>query len=148
MTTPVVKRCKDCVAENVPAVRPTPHPGPRCSTHHRAVVKARKLAAHGKRTESIYGITAEQYWGIYEFQGGRCALCRLATGKARRLAVDHDHELAKTHDHPIDQGCPLCVRGLLCKRCNRFGVPLVLEVIIRTLEYLVDPPARKWLTAA
>ena len=157
---PAAKPCKDCLAEviaNAPELegtttareiagrRPTPHPGPRCVTHHRAVDKARKLAAHGKRTESTYEITAEEYWGIYEFQGGRCALCRLATGKARRLAVDHDHELAKLHDHPVEQGCRLCVRGLLCKRCNRFGVPLIFDVIQRAIVYLVNPPARQYL---
>lgn len=149
------KRCKDCVAEGVTTDRKLAtkkgsdelEPGPRCITHHRAVVKARKVAAHGNRTESTYGITAAEYWGIYAFQGGRCALCRLATGAARRLAVDHDHDLAKLHDHPVDQGCRECVRGLLCKRCNRFGVPLIWEVILRTLEYLANPPARQYLAS-
>lgn len=146
-------RCVDCVAEGITNKRTMAtksdgslQPGPRCVTHWRARRKATSLAAHGKRTEATYEISAEEYWAIYEFQGGRCALCRLATGKARRLAVDHDHELAKTHDHPVDQGCRLCIRGLLCKRCNRFGVPLVLAIIIRTINYLCDPPARKVLT--
>jgi len=152
MTNPGPGRCKDCKAEGITtdrkmATKPdgSLQPGPRCVTHWRARKKAVSIAAHGQRTESNFGITAEEYWAIYEFQGGRCALCRLATGKARRLAVDHDHDLAKTHDHPVEQGCRRCIRGLLCKRCNRFGVPLVLEVIIRTLEYLVNPPARKVL---
>lgn len=139
-------RCVDCLTEGVATIRPAPKPGPRCITHHRARRKATNLANHGKRTERTYGITEAEYWAIYAFQGGRCALCRLATGKVRRLAVDHDHELAKAHDHPVDQGCRLCVRGLLCKRCNRFGVPLILEVIIRTINYLCDPPARQVLT--
>lgn len=146
--------CKDCKLEGVTTARKLAtkpdgslQPGPRCVTHQRARRKATSAAAHGSRVEKTYRITAELYWAIYAFQGGRCALCRLATGAARRLAVDHDHELAKTHDHPVDEGCPLCIRGLLCKRCNRFGVPLVLEVIIRTLEYLVNPPARQYLTS-
>lgn len=141
MTVVQPRRCKDC--DPTGPLRPTPYPGPRCATHHRAEVKRRKLAAHASRTEATYGITGDEYWTLYEFQGGLCAICRLATGLARRLAVDHDHELAKTHGHPVDRGCRLCVRGLLCKRCNRFGAPLILEAIIRALEYLTNPPARR-----
>jgi hypothetical protein len=145
-----MKPCKDCVADllNVEPKhgwRPAPHPGPRCVTHHRAWKRRNRDLAHGRRLESNFGITSELYWAIYEFQGGRCAICRLATGKAKRLAVDHDHELAKLHDHPVDQACRLCVRGLLCSRCNRWGVPLFLDAILRALDYLTNPPARKVL---
>lgn len=153
-----MKPCKDCLADagavaNISAERvrvlaarrPAPHPGPRCASHHRAESKRRKLAAHASRTEQTYGITGADYWAIYEFQGGRCALCQLATGKARRLAVDHDHVLAKAHDHPVDQGCRLCVRGLLCKRCNRYGVPLNPDAVSRAVNYLAFPPARQVL---
>ncbi len=31
------------------------------------------------------------YWALYEFQGGKCYVCQVATGKKRRLAVDHEH---------------------------------------------------------
>lgn len=140
MTKP--RRCKDCGPDSK---RPAPHPGPRCATHHRERRRAVSANNHGARVESIYGITAAEYWAIYEFQGGRCALCQLATGKARRLAVDHDHELAKGHDHPADRGCRRCVRGLACKRCNRYGVPLTFDAVVRALNYLADPPARKVL---
>jgi hypothetical protein len=145
-----MKPCKDCVADllNVEPKngwRPAPHPGPRCVTHHGAWKRRNRDLAHGRRLESNFGITSRLYWAIYEFQGGRCAICRLATGKAKRLAVDHDHELAKTHDHPLEQACRLCVRGLLCSRCNRWGVPLFLGAILRALDYLTDPPARKVL---
>jgi hypothetical protein len=34
---------------------------------------------------------------------------------------------------------------LLCSRCNRWGVPLFLEAVIRAINYLTDPPARKVL---
>lgn len=142
MTTRVA-RCKDCPPDSKRPV--VPGPGPRCATHARERRKATGAAAWARQLLAKFRITADEYWAIYEFQGGRCALCRLATGKARRLAVDHDHALAREHDHPVDQGCRLCIRGLLCKRCNRFGVPLVFEVILRALEYLADPPARKVL---
>lgn len=141
MTAP--KRCKDCPPD---AKRPRPaiFPGPRCATHHRAAVRRTKNRAHERRIETSYTITAVDYWAIYQLQGCKCALCQVATGRTRRLAVDHDHELAKTHDHPVDQGCRLCIRGLLCKRCNTYGVPLNPAALVRGLNYLANPPARQY----
>ena len=121
--------CKDCWAEHVvdldfapstpmPRWRPAPHPGPRCVTHHRHVTAARQLAAHGRKVESGFGIPADLYWALYEYQGGHCAIfgCR-ATGKTRRLAVDHDHKCC-----PGRTSCGKCVRGLLCGPHNEmFG---------------------------
>lgn len=144
MKTPT---CVDCLAEGVTAYRPITSGTrkPRCATHTRATKKQAQLNAHGRTVERGYGITQEQYWAIYAAQGGRCALCQIATGKAKRLAVEHDHDLAKNHDHPVDQGCPECIRGLACGRCNRYGVPLNRASILRALNYLHDPPARKVL---
>jgi hypothetical protein len=53
-----------------------------------------------------YGITPEQYWALYEHQGGTCYICQRATGKVKRLSVDHDHATGY-------------VRGLLCGPCNK-----------------------------
>lgn len=145
-----MKPCKDCIADllNVEprsGWRPAPHPGPRCTTHHRAWVKRSKGLAHARTVESTYEITAEEYWAIYAFQGGRCAICAHATGKSKRLAVDHDHKMALECGHDPNHGCRRCIRGLLCSRCNRWGVPLFLEAVIRAINYLTDPPARKVL---
>lgn len=98
--------------------RPAPHPGPRCVTHHRAVTKARRSRAHGLKVEATFGITAELYWALYEFQGGKCAILRCrATGKTKALAVDHDHKCC-----PGRTSCGKCVRGLLCGPHNEmFG---------------------------
>lgn len=102
--------------------------------------------AHAYRLKANFGITAEQYWELYRFQGGRCAHCRIATGARRRLAVDHDHELAKKHGHDPKKGCPECVRGLLCHDCNQFlgyrarDRPDTYE---RGIQYLQDPPFQK-----
>lgn len=145
----MIKRrpCKDCDTEGVPEAkwRPAPHPGPRCTTHHRARRKAVSLAAHGKRTEKNFGLTAEQYWTIYACQGGRCFGCGFATGRTKRLAVDHDHELALEHGHDPKQGCVLCVRALLCGPCNQIIGRLGVEALCRLIQVLTDPPARKWL---
>jgi hypothetical protein len=133
--------CKDCVAaaEGRPLHRrPTYWPGPRCTTHHRIERKRRQIASHGRMVAKTYGISAEQYSALYEAQGGRCALCRIATGKARRLAVEHDHATGQ-------------VFGLTCGPCNlmlgRLGRRP--EPYIRVLEYLHNPPAMKvigWVT--
>lgn len=108
---PDPKYCKDCaelvrLGDSPKTVRPAPHPGPRCATHHRAAVKARKQQAAERRNVNTYGLEPGQYETLYRYQFGKCAVCRVATGKARRLAVDHDHSDGR-------------VRGLLCKSCNR-----------------------------
>lgn len=135
-------RCKECVPTSK---RPAPHPGPRCATHHRAVLKLRKAVRHDSRVSKTYGIATGDYQRLYEAQGGRCAWggCR-ATGKTRMLAVDHDHGCER--GHPVDQACIECVRGLLCKYHNY----TVLGILGRSgleagLEYLRDPPARRVL---
>ena len=149
-----MKPCKDCLAEIHPDLqgtalgdqkarrRPAPHPGPRCTTHHRAFVKAGKVRAHGRRVASTYGITPEQYRELYNAQGGRCAICRRATGRTRRLSVDHDHKAGCAH--PQDTGCPACVRGLLCRPCNTIVGRLRddPQAFARGAAYLTEPPAR------
>ena len=142
--TPQPKKCKDCAAEGIESLRPTPHPGPRCATHHRKRRKAVSEAAHGNRIENLYGITSEQYWALYEAQGGRCAICQRATGKSKRLAVDHDHRAGCGHDPK--HGCPQCIRGACCTTCNvillgRYNI----DSLARAIHYLLDPPAQKVL---
>ncbi|WP_237113499.1 endonuclease domain-containing protein, partial [Mycobacteroides abscessus] len=36
-----------------------------------------------------FGLTPEDYWKLYEYQNGRCYLCQRASGRTKRLAVDH-----------------------------------------------------------
>lgn len=111
-----------------------------CATCARAKKKAASQATHGKRVEATYGITGEDYWALYEFQGGRCYICRWAQGKSKRLTVDHDHKCTVGHDPKT--GCPECVRGLLCVFCNRllgFARDSV-EFFQRCIEYLQSPP--------
>ena len=52
-----------------------------------------------------YGLTIEQYNGIFEKQGGACAICGLSPD-TRALDIDHHHGTGE-------------VRGLLCNTCNR-----------------------------
>jgi hypothetical protein len=121
------RRCKDCGPDSK---RPAPHIGPRCATHARQWRQRNSAIAHERRLESNFGITADEYWELYERQGGRCAICRIANGRARRLAVDHDHSTGQ-------------IAGILCGPCNimlgRLGRSA--DAYLRVLEYLYNPPA-------
>ena len=120
--------CKDCGS----TTRPTPNPGPRCATCHRAVKAARKAASHERNVGKVYGLKPGQYEQLYAAQGGVCFICQRAKGLTKKLSVDHDHETEY-------------VRGLLCGPCNK-----VLghfrddaDAAYRMGDYLVDPPAFK-----
>jgi hypothetical protein len=122
--------------------RPAPHPGPRCSTCHKDIQKKRKKTAADRRNERVYGVTPEQHQAILEVQGGRCAICKVATGASKRLATDHDHFCTEGHDPKT--GCQKCVRGLLCSNCNKIvgffrDDP---DAFARAVEYIRNPPAR------
>lgn len=145
-------RCQDCVAEGVPTDRKLAtdrngdlRPGPRCVTHWRSRKKTLSHTAHARRLAENYELTPEQYWALYAMQGGKCFGCQHATGKTKRLAVDHDHELALEHGHDPKKGCIHCVRCLLCGQCNQIIGRLGVEALCRLIQVLTDPPARKWL---
>jgi hypothetical protein len=78
----------------------------------------------------VYGLEPGQYQQIWYAQNGVCAVCRRATGRTRRLSVDHDHKTG-------------LVRGLLCRPCNDVLGHLRddLEAVARLRLYLVAPPA-------
>jgi hypothetical protein len=137
------KRCKDCVVEGIATARRI-HAAGRCATHHRLVVRERKLRAHGQRVEATYSITSEQYWALYESQNGKCAVCAYASGKSKRLAVDHDHACCSG---PIS--CGKCVRGLLCSTCNSFLGRMRDDpgAFMRGYKYLMRPPAQAILNS-
>lgn len=118
--------CKDCGS----TTRALKAPGPRCATCQRDRKKALKEAAWARGIMARYGLTAEQYWAIYEAQGSCCYICERATGKVRKLAVDHDHKTGY-------------VRGLLCKPCNSVLAHLRDDVMAayRLSMYLRYPPA-------
>lgn len=128
----VAKTAKPCCKDCKSTTRALGYPGPRCATCWRDETKRRKEAAHGLYVQKTYGVTEEEYRILYEAQGGRCAICRRATGKARRLAVDHNHKTGE-------------VRGLLCKPCNSYGIAMFArddpEVLERAAAYLRNPPA-------
>lgn len=86
--------------------------------YHAEHKKARRIKELKKR----YGLTYEEYVGMIESQGGRCAICKTTDWGKKEPHVDHDH------------GTGL-VRGILCNRCNAAA------------GMLLDDPARAMLLA-
>lgn len=107
----------------------------------------RKLWAYFRSLPSKpYGIaTVEEgeriYRALYRAQGGRCYICRKATGASRLLAIDHDHVTGE-------------IRGLVCSgsitamTCNRLIAIFTRPMLLRAAAMLSDPPpAREVLVA-
>lgn len=91
-----------------------------------------------------HGLTADQIDWLLRVQGGRCAGCLRPLGSGE-VCVDHDHKLAATHGHPIEVGCPQCVRGLLDSLCNTsIGAARDDSATLRRLaQYLDDAASRQ-----
>lgn len=138
-------RCIDCNAEGRQTSRAALKPGPRCEEHHRTRKRAISLAAHAKRIEKNFSISSEIYWAIYEFQGGKCFGCQRATGKTKRLAVDHDHSCTAGHEPNV--GCIECIRALLCGYCNEVIGRLDVQALQRLIVVLVEKPAQRVIQA-
>jgi hypothetical protein len=127
-------RCKDC-PDQKPYRAVVPNSGSRCATHWREEKKRRKAAAHASAVAKTYDFPEGiDYESLYRFQGGYCPICRRATGKTKRLAVDHDH---RTNE----------VRGLLCSTCNQIlgHARDDINFFVRAMTYLDNPPARRLL---
>jgi hypothetical protein len=138
--------CVDCIREGVQTARPIAKGcgprSPRCVTHVRAVKKRTRIRAHGNAIGRNYLMKPDEYNLLYQFQGGRCFICQKATGAARHLAVEHEHNKAGCNHKP-EYGCPKCWRALCCKRCNRLVAFLDVDALARAIVMLTDPPARK-----
>lgn len=68
-----------------------------CATHH---VLLRR-----------HHISADEYAAMLERQNGRCAIC---CRPGQCLDIDHDHGCC-----PGANSCGVCIRGLLCRACNK-----------------------------
>ena len=101
-----------------------------------AVRRASREAAHRASVARTYGIGRDGYDLLYAAQGGTCAICQRATGRTRRLSVDHDHVTGE-------------VRGLLCRPCNDMlgHARDNYRMFVRAASYLLTPPARPVLVA-
>lgn len=121
-------------------VKGKPVPAGRCATHYRAERERRRNDAHHRRTQTVYGLSPGEYDELKEFQGGKCAICQRATGKTKRLAIDHDHDCC-----PGKVSCGQCVRGALCAPCNSMLAHARddPEMFKRAWAYLLCPPMKR-----
>lgn len=100
--------------------------------------RLRDFFAHALRT---YGVTEVEYRAMYRAQGGRCYVCRTASGKAKLLGIDHDHLTGE-------------VRGLVCtgslsaNTCNRLIALYDRSALLRAVAMLSDPPPARAVLAA
>lgn len=130
--------CIDCAAlppEDRPKRPRKTTGGPRsqrCRIHKSAMIAASSKASHEKRVQKVYNLPPGEYDRLYAAQGGRCWFpgCR-ATGKARRLTVDHNHDTGE-------------VRGLICKGHNYYLLGWYKNDLEAALAYLADPPYRRF----
>ena len=112
----------------------------RCFTCQKIAKRKSRDNAHDRHIRTTYGLDLKEYRRLLSFQAGKCAICTRATGRSKRLAVDHDH--ACREGHAPNVGCRECIRGLLCSFCNRAigrwgDDPRVGE---RIAHYLTTPP--------
>lgn len=93
---------------------------PRCFLHKRAHERTLKAARKAKDRERVRGVTEADRALLWTAQGRACAICGHRLNAERRApSLDHCHDLAATHDHPVEQACRRCTRGLCCWTCNR-----------------------------
>jgi hypothetical protein len=59
------------------------------------------------------GLTEERYNKIISDQNNLCYICKRPEKGDRRLSIDHDHQCC-----PSGRSCGVCVRGLICLKCN------------------------------
>lgn len=143
---PAQKNCVLCFQEFGFCQRPAPYgtkTRPLCRTHALAKRNAERRNRHRTTVEKNFNLDPGQYDKLKAYQGGKCAICKRATGAKRNLAVDHDH---KHCNQCAGKGsCGKGVRGLLCMRCNSLLAHIRddKETARRVFEYLDFPPFQR-----
>lgn len=84
---------------------------PRCKTCVSESDKAYRVQSKVASWKRRYGLTQEDYWRMFNEQGGVCAICKQPETKKHGAVVMH---LCVDHDHTTG-----VVRGLLCMSCNK-----------------------------
>lgn len=88
-----------------------------------------------------YEITPAEYRAMYRAQGGRCYGCRRASGKSKRLGVDHNHLTSEVR-------ALLCTGSLTANTCNRAIAIYSRDALMRLAAVLSDPPPARAVLAA
>jgi hypothetical protein len=134
---PLEHVCKECKQEKPKTVRKIDPRSlkvgaPRCRTHYLALKAAQKKRSHERHVQKEFNLLPGEYERLYKAQGGKCWFpnCR-ATGKKRKLAVDHDHVTGE-------------VRGLVCYNHNYYLLGMFANDLDDAKAYIEDPPYRRW----
>lgn len=88
--------------------------------------RERKYIWNRKRQLARYGLTIDEFDGMLQSQGSKCAICENAFKSTQDTHVDHDHATG-------------LARALLCRQCNQALGHLERdggEWLIRALAYL------------
>lgn len=148
--------CVDCAA--LPLVHPDgpefarpPRPRaatgrpPRCHRHGQLHQKRLRAARNARSRERSRGFAEEDRGLLWAEQGQRCGICHVPLNVEKKAPeLDHAHDRAHDHDHPDDQVCRACARGLLCRTCNLHVVGrLDSAALLRAVSWPYDNPAAR-----
>lgn len=137
------KTCRKCGAQKSPdefnrQSKTADGKHPYCKT-------CARLATREAALSRKFNVTPSQYEMMLAAQGGGCAICgKTPEENGKRLAVDHDHACCPS----ISESCGLCVRALLCSRCNSVlgyfndDVDLVGNALAYLLEWEAERESR------
>lgn len=92
--------------------------------YHRAYWEHNPDWMQDKRLRDHYNKTLDYYYETLEEQNG-CGVCHTQEpgGRSGRwFQIDHDH--ACVNGCSANVSCGLCVRGLVCHRCNTYVIPV------------------------
>jgi hypothetical protein len=98
-------------------------------------------AEYLRHVERTYGVKPAEYRAMYYAQGGRCFICRKASGRSRRLGVDHDHLTGEVR-------VLVCTGSINAMTCNRLIAIYGREMLVRAAAVLSDPPPARALLRA
>lgn len=107
--------CKIC-GENERYVSPAGQKDGRCKSCRNK--HTRELNAVMGNRYRRYGLTREDLFYMWLFQGGRCDICKDST-TVESSHVDHDNSCCSKEITTARRCCGKCVRALLCGSCNQ-----------------------------
>ncbi|MCE5292948.1 MAG: endonuclease VII domain-containing protein [Nocardiaceae bacterium] len=105
----------------------------RATARNAAYPEKRSERSRALHRKSRYGLTVPAFEKLVAKHGGVCAICKEPCALGKALSVDHDHSCC-----PGEISCGICVRGLLCRRCNRLlgDCKERIEVLEAAIGYL------------